>query len=240
MVLGFLVACLVIIVGILLFPSPRLILFLSPYICPEAVYFADTKQPIIALTIDDSPSNITPEILKVLQKYQVKATFFPIANQIKINKNLFSQIIEEEHELGNHLTEDEPSIKLGDQFATEFLKADQILSEFTTPVWMRPGGGFCNQEMVKIVKNYNYKIALGTVWAYDTHVLFPEFSSWFILKNIHPGAIIVLHDSSDRDPQNKRAKNTVKTLNIIIPKLQQRGYKFVTLTQLIHRTNMTE
>ncbi|MGL5074477.1 MAG: polysaccharide deacetylase family protein, partial [Waterburya sp.] len=97
---------------ILLNPSPRLISGLSTYICPEARYFFSTDQPLIALTIDDSPDdndlapNTTVEILKVLARYQVKATFFIITNKAQANLQIIKNIVEQGHELGNHLTED--------------------------------------------------------------------------------------------------------------------------------------
>ena len=140
-------------------------------------------------------------------------------------------MIEEGHEIGNHLTEDEPSITLGDDFSLELQKAHNILSDFTTVTWLRPGGGWCNQEMAKIAAANNYQIALGSVWAYDTHINSSKFGSWFILKNTRPGSIIVLHDVGDRGIR------TIATLEVIIPTLQGKGYKFVTLSEFSNNSN---
>ena len=91
---------------------------------------------------------------------------------------------------------------------------------------MRPGGGFCNAAMIETAQKYNYQTALGSVWAYDTNIPSSDFASWFILTNTKPGSIIVLHDVGER------GKRTVTTLKKIIPSLQQKGYKFVTLSEL--------
>jgi peptidoglycan-N-acetylglucosamine deacetylase len=211
----------------LLFPQRWLINLLSPGICPNAVYFKTTKEPIIALTIDDSPdAKTTKDILAVLAKYQIVATFFPIANQIAKDRAIIEAIVRDKHEIGNHLTEDEPSIKLREKFPTELKKAHQILSAFATIKWFRPGGGWCDQSMVKIAKKYNYQIALGSVWSYDTHIPSSRFASWFILTNTKPGSIIVLHDVA------QRGTRTITTLKKVIPELQKRGYRFVTLSEL--------
>jgi peptidoglycan-N-acetylglucosamine deacetylase len=230
------IACLVLLIIFnLLFPQWWLIKLISPRICPNAVYFKVTEQPIIALTIDDSPdANTTPKILAVLAEYKVVATFFPIANKIAENQTIIEAIVRDGHEIGNHLTEDKPSIKLKEKFATELDKAERVLSHFTTIKWLRPGGGWCDQEMVEIAKKYNYQVALGSVWSYDTHIPSSRFASWFILANTKPGSIIVLHDVA------QRGKRTITTLKKIIPELQKKGYRFVTLSELFGNNNLLQ
>lgn len=211
----------------LLFPQRWLIKILSPLICPDAVYFITTDKPIIALTIDDSPDAITTkQILDVLAQHETVATFFPISGNISENKVIIDRIVNEGHEIGNHLTKDEPSIQLGTNFEAELNKAHQTLSDITTIKWLRPGSGLCNKAMVKVAQKYNYQIALGSVWSYDTHIPSSSFASWFILANTKPGSIIVLHDVG------KRGERTVSTLKRVIPKLKQKGYRFVTLSDL--------
>ena len=212
----------------LLFPQSWLIETLSPYICPNAVYFKTTDKPIITLTIDDSPDpQTTKEILAVLNKYKVKATFFTISNRVLKNPEVTQAIVKAGHEIGNHLTKDEPSIRLGENFEPELAKAHKILSNYSTNInWFRPGSGFCDRSMIDIAKQYNYQTALGSVWSYDTNIPSSKFATWFILANTKPGSIIVLHDIGDR------GERTVKTLENIIPKLQKKGYQFVTLSNL--------
>lgn len=223
-------------IRILLSPSPRIISSLSIHICPTARYFFKTKQPVIALTIDDSPDNnalspnTTAAILDTLAQYQITATFFIITSKARNNPQLINQIVEQGHELGNHLTADESSIKLGEQFEAEFLKAERFLADFASINWFRPGHGWCNSQMAEIVHQYNHEIALGSVWPYDTAIASDKFASWYIQRNIRPGSIIILHDSDDQS--NNRGLNTVKTLNRIIPQLQKQGYRFVTLSEL--------
>ncbi len=196
--------------NILLKPSPVIIRGLSPLVCPDAKYFFETDKPLIALTIDDIPddNNLFPHttlgILDVLATYEAKATFFVITNKAASFPALIESIVQQGHELGNHLTNDEPSIKLGDKFETEFVKADRFLSQFATINWFRPDRGWCNSKMIEIAKKYNYKIAFGSVWSYDINIPSLEFSHWYIKQNIRPGSIIVLHDSNDQSDRRGR------------------------------------
>lgn len=216
----------------LLFPQRWLIEVLSLGICPGAVYFKETEEKVIALTIDDSPDReSTSQILEVLNKYQVKATFFPISDRVLTHPELTQSIVAAGHELGNHLTKDEPSITLRSHFESELQRADTILSRYDSVNWLRPGYGWCNKSMVQTAQAYNYQVALGSIWSYDTHLLSDKFASQFILINAKPGSIVVLHDGG------KRGINTAKTLETVIPQLQQQGYRFVTLSELQPKQN---
>ena len=219
------------------FHPPRIVIDgVTNSLCPGSISYFDTKDPLIALTIDDSPDDnhsfphTTLGILDVLATYNVRATFFVITNKAKQYPQLLKTIVQQGHELGNHLTNDEASIKLGDRFETEFIKADRFLTQFAIINWFRPGHGRCDRQMTAIARKYNYQIALGSICSYDTNKLPKWFSSWYILRNIRPGAIIVLHDSDNKS--DRRGKNTIQTLTKIIPQLQKQGYRFVTLSEL--------
>jgi peptidoglycan/xylan/chitin deacetylase (PgdA/CDA1 family) len=221
----------VILFGILLlFPQPNSIVLISPSICPEAVYFFKVDRPLIALTIDDSPDpQTTLKILEVLQVNQAKATFFAISSEVEKYPEVITQIVDRGNEIGNHLTRDEPSINLGDKFEAELITADRILRQFDAVTWLRPGKGFCDRDMIKIATKHNYKMVLGSIWSYDTNLPFANFSTWFILHNLHPGGIIVLHDAGNN---GERGNRTVKTLKRVLPELSKRGYRVVTLSEL--------
>lgn len=227
---------------ILLKPPPIIIRGVSSFICSEAKYFFKTDKPLVALAIEDIPddNHIFPHttlgILDVLATYEAKATFFVITNKAENFPLLIKSIVEQGHELGNDLTDDESSIKLGNEFEAELIEADKFLSQFASINWLHTDPGWCNAKMTAITKKYNYKIALGSVWSYGTSVPSLKFSSWYIKQNIHPGSIIVLHDSDNKS--DRRGQNTIKVLNKIIPQLQQQGYRFVTLSELDRESSL--
>lgn len=196
---------------------------------PGAVYYVNTDEKLIALTFDDGPDSITtPAILKVLEEYNAKATFFLITSHIENNSEIVTRIVEKGHEIGNHMTRDEPSHRLSKpEFIRKFNQADSILSRFADVRWFRPGSGFYNEWMIEYVESRGYRCALGSVYPVDTITRSPSFSSFYISMTVRPGSIIILHDRS------ARGARTFETLHSILPILKNRGYEFVTLSELL-------
>lgn len=211
-----------------LFFQPRCLLSIATIIIPGVIYFAKTDKKLIALTIDDGPDPITtPKILDVLRRYGAHATFFIISNRVKGNETLLKDMVSDGHELGNHLTEDKPSIQLSPQeFESELLEAHNILSKFGELRWLRPASGWHNAAMVKIACTHSYQIVLGSIFPFDTHISSTWFSSKHILFNASPGSIIVLHDSGSQ------GERTVSTLGKVLPELSKKGYRIITLSEL--------
>ncbi len=215
--------------------QPRWAFRIANYVMPGALYAIDLPDgatPVVALTIDDGPSIATADILLVLDRYDAKATFFNISGHLPGNEAIVSNAVAAGHELGNHFTADEPSIRLSpDDFEADLLAAEQTWQPYlpeTAPLrWLRPGMGFYNTDMVQTAQKHGYQVVLGSVFPYDTHVLSSRFASAFILNTVQPGDIIVLHDGGDRGPR------TVDTLNKILPVLKARGYEVTTLSELI-------
>jgi peptidoglycan/xylan/chitin deacetylase (PgdA/CDA1 family) len=212
----------------ILFWQPRWLLSLATVIIPGVIYFAKTDKQLIALTIDDGPDPVTtPKILEVLRLYGAKATFFLISNRVKANETLIKDMISSGHELGNHLTEDKPSIQLSPpEFESELLQAHSILSKYGNLRWLRPASGWHNSAMVKIAGSHSYQVVLGSIFPFDTHIPSTWFSSKQILFNAAPGSIIILHD------HGFRGERTASTLEKVLPELSQKGYRIVTLSEL--------
>ncbi|KAL4742025.1 hypothetical protein BDV11DRAFT_181907 [Aspergillus similis] len=82
-------------------------------------------QPIVALTIDDAPSEFTPEILRLLRENDARATFFLIGDHIPGREGLMRDAVNEGHELANHAMHDEPSKDLSDQELAAQIQAVQ-------------------------------------------------------------------------------------------------------------------
>jgi peptidoglycan/xylan/chitin deacetylase (PgdA/CDA1 family) len=144
-------------------------------------------------------------------------------------------MVAEGHELGNHLTEDQPSIALDNQdFEHELIKAGDVLSQFSSVEWMRPGSGWYNEEMLTTVENYGYRMALGSVYPYDPQIGLAWYSAKYVLWKVKPGAVIVLHDFE------QRGQRTIKALEIILPELEKRGYQVVSLSELVSLNGNSE
>jgi peptidoglycan/xylan/chitin deacetylase (PgdA/CDA1 family) len=195
----------------------------------RVTYSVRTEKPIVALTIDDGPdASTTPAILDLLNEYGAAATFFVITERIPGNEQLLERMIAEGHELGNHMTNEEPSIRLGREgFAKDLGAADTTLSEFDEIRWVRPGSGWFTANMIDTVESRGYRMALGSVYPFDHLIPSSWFASEFILWRIRPGDVIVLHD------HRWRGERTADTLSRVLPELINRGYKIVTLSELV-------
>lgn len=196
---------------------------------PEVVYSVDTQDLLVALTIDDGPDLIeTPKIMDSLKRHGAKATFFLITSRIPGNEELVQRMIDEGHELANHLRDDYPSILLdSSEFERQLVESDEALSNFADVRWFRPGSGWYNDAMLSVIHEHGYTCALGSVYPFDPHIGSSWFITRYVLSKIQPGSVIVLHD------YGSRGARTAAALDAVLPELTSRGYKVVTLTELV-------
>ncbi|KAJ5069916.1 chitin deacetylase 1-related [Anaeramoeba ignava] len=191
---------------------------------PQVLWFKETQEKVIALTIDDAPSEITPKILEILEENQIKITFFCIGDHIEKNQHIFDQIKQKGHEIGNHLQRDERSVSLDiTEFEKQLINVDkQIFTNKIPPKkWIRPGGGHFTKEMIDITNKHGYKMCLGDVYPHDPQIQFSWINTLYVKLLTKSGSVIVLHDR----------KWTPKTLYDTIPYLKKKGFRFMTLSE---------
>ena len=208
--------------------EPRWLIDRFPGDYPEVVYYFPTKEPLVALTIDDGPDgSITGEMLDVLQAHGAKATFFVLTDNIPGNEAVVRRMVVEGHELGNHLTEDEVSARLPpEEFQSKLDAATRALTEYAEVRWFRPGSAWYNEAMLAAIQAGGYRIALGSILPLDTVIPSPGLIANYVKWNVEPGSIITLHDVGGR------GRRAVKTLQRLLPELEARGYSLVTLSEL--------
>jgi peptidoglycan/xylan/chitin deacetylase (PgdA/CDA1 family) len=196
---------------------------------PEVIYYVETEEPVVALTIDDGPDPVaTAGILDLLEQYGARATFFLITTHIPGNEELVVRTVAEGHEIANHLTTDEPSILLDlPEFERRLIEAHSVLSDYSKVRWFRPGSGWYNADMLSIAHQHDYRCALGSVYPFDPQIPSARFAARYILANVRPGSIIVLHD------YGARGERTIVALSTILPELNRRGLRVVTLSELV-------
>lgn len=223
-------------VGVLLGCAPRWALGLYVDEHGEPLFYVETDRQVAALTIDDGPdASTTPAILDVLARHRAQATFFLITENVADNEALVRRLLAEGHEIGNHLTRDEPSIDLPpDRFRAELTRAHQTLSAFGPIRWFRPGGGRSTAEMRSEARQLRYRTALGDVYPFDVHIPSVTWIRFHVVTLVRPGSIIVLHD---RGPRGRR---TAEALDRLLPALAARGYRVVTLTALVAEADAAE
>jgi len=199
------------------------------------LYDVQTSEKLVALTIDDGPDRrTTPAILKVLAQHNASATFFLISSRVSGNDTLVARLLREGHEIGNHFSHAEASSRLTHaEFTRSLHEADSVLKGFANVRWVRPGSGWYNARMLRVFDANGYDCALGSVYAFDPQLPFPGHTSRVVLRGAYPGAIVILHDFG------YKGRNTVKVLKLILPELQRRGYRIVTLSRLAESDTST-
>ncbi|KAK7908487.1 hypothetical protein PG985_015790 [Apiospora marii] len=191
---------------------------------------------IVALTIDDAPSEHTEEILAVLKTYDAHATFFTIGGQVSGREETLADVVRGGHELGNHAMHDEPSRALSDAELTAQIETvrDKIRAAYREagredmpPQYFRPGSGFFSDRMRRLVDRMGYRLVLGSIYPHDPQIQYPAVNARHILSMLRPGAIIICHD---------RRPWTPPMLRTVLKEMKARGYQAVTVSELLRRT----
>jgi len=189
---------------------------------------------LLALTIDDGPSPGSAELLALLRELQVPATLFVISGHLDRGDPAYlAQALADGHTIGHHMNEDSVSARLSPAaFRQAFDRAASDLRGAAAPRglrlrWFRPGGGWIRPSMLRSVAARGYRLVLGSIFPWDTFHPPLAWMRWFVLRNAHPGAILVLHDRPDTLPA------TIELLRLVVPALRQRGYRFVGLDHLL-------
>jgi len=200
-------------------------------------WHGDIGQPKIALTFDDGPNEpYTSEILDILKRYNVKVTFFLLGKNVERYPDTTRRIVKEGHAIGNH-TYDHPYLLIQSKshIKYEIKKAEQSIFEAanTKTHLFRSPYGVDNSWVYHFAKEIGYVTIEWTVTGHNGRKeVTPDKIVKNILDEVENGAIILLHDGNRLIKGYDRSQ-TVKALPAIIELLQQKGYQFVTVPQLL-------
>ena len=197
------------------------------------------NEKVIALTFDDGPDEVfTPQVLDILKKYDVKATFFLIGEKVPYNKKIVKREKEEGHEIGNHtFTHINASKKTYEEIEEEITKTQEAIKDVTGeyPTLFRPPYRALSRDLCKIVKEKNMNIVLwSNIDVRDWSNPGVNNMVNTIESKVENGNIIILHDYNT--VRNNKSQ-TIQALEIVIPKLKEEGYKFVTISELMEHLN---
>lgn len=201
---------------------------------PDVLFEVKTADKVVALTIDDAPSDETEAIQKVLAENDAKATFFVIGKQAANHQQILANLVRKGHELGNHAMRDEPSRQLDDDTLAKQIKAVQIVINAAyhdagrrdkPPHYFRPGSGFFSERMRKLVTKLDFRLVLGSIYPHDPQISMWQVNARHILSMLKPGGIIICHD---------RRSWTAPMLSSVLPEIKRRGYRVVTVTDLLN------
>ena len=198
----------------------------------NAYYVQDTRKKMLYLTFDCGYENgNTPAILKALKKHHAPATFFVVGNFLRDNPDLIRQMISEKHIVGNHTFHhpDMSQISTLESFSEELNSVEKLYKEITGTAitrYYRPPQGKYSVENLQMAKDLGYHTFFWSLayvdWIADNQ---PTKEEAFdkLLSRIHPGAIVLLHNTS---------KTNGKILDELLGKWEDMGYSFAPLNKL--------
>lgn len=154
--------------------------------------FPDEKEGVF-LTFDDGPTQeITPWVLEQLRKYNAKATFFCLAKNVEMNPDIYEQILADGHSVGNHSYS---HIKGWHTDTSQYIQDIIYANSFIKSNLFRPPYGRVSPRQILLLR-HRYRIIMWDVLSMDySKRVSPRKVVKYVMKNIHPGAIVVFHDS---------------------------------------------
>lgn len=191
--------------------------------------------PYIAMTFDDGPDAVlTPRLLDILKERHIHATFFVLGQRVQEHPEILQRAVAEGHEIGNHSWDHPQLTKLAEgglqhQMGDTSAIIKQAIGH--TPILMRPPYGATNPRLNRAFeKEYGMKVILWSVDPFDWKNPGPKvvesriLSGWKESGGAKPGAIILSHDIH---------KGTIEAMPETIDALLAKGYKFVTVSELL-------
>jgi peptidoglycan/xylan/chitin deacetylase (PgdA/CDA1 family) len=202
-------------------------------------YQGHTKEKVIALTFDDGPGAVTPQVLDFLKEHHARATFFILGDQVALYPQNLRMVREAGHELGNHTfyhldyhkVKDHPAEQLAKELDLTEAAMRKALGDpqFKTKILRMPYGAygkFNKAWLIPLLTERGYALvhwSFGTDWFLK---MTPEEMASAYIKNAFPGAVFLMHDGG------RHRDKTLAALKIVIPALEQKGYRFVAAEDL--------
>lgn len=198
----------------------------TPAISYSAVH---VNGPFIAMTFDDGPNEkLTPELLDILAQHHIRATFFVVGKNVVEHPEILRRAVREGHEIGNHSWSHPAFGKMRDESVrAELQKTDDAIrmAVGARPVLMRPPYGSITARQKKWINSeFGYRSILWDVDPLDWKRPGPAVVTSRIVRETRPGSIILSHDIHP---------GTIKAMPDTFNQLQAKGFKFVTVSELI-------
>ncbi len=211
--------------------------FLSPtsQVFGDFAFRIKTEKRIVALTFDDGPNEkYTTELLAVLQKHHVHASFFLVGKNLERHPDLGQAIITAGHTVGNHLYSHAFSRYWSRRsFRRELEQTQQTLQTILgiTPKFFRPPWLYRDPGLLEIVRKHGLRTMSG-LFGSEIEPFQPsaELMAKMAWRKVTPGVILIFHDGYNA--QGGPRHQTVAAVDLLIQRLKTAGYTCVTLDQM--------
>jgi polysaccharide deacetylase family sporulation protein PdaB len=196
------------------------------------IYSVETDEKKVALTFDAAwGDDYTLGILDILDKYDIKGTFFLVGFWVDKYPDHVKEIDKRGHEIGNHSTNHPYMTQISDAEAIKELevtsdKIEELIGK--RPVLFRPPFGDYDDRIVNLCREKGYYVIQWDVDSLDWKELGVQPVVDRVTRNVRNGSIVLFHNN---------AKYILEYLPIVIERLKAEGYEFVTVSELIYKDN---
>ncbi len=196
------------------------------------IYKVDRPEKVMSISFDAMwGTEYTDELLDILDKYQVKTTFFLGGYWVEKYPEYVKKIRARGHEVGNH-SYSHPHMNSLNQAAVqrEFERNHENIRQLIgeDPFLFRPPFGEYNNTVIETATKLGYYTIQWSIDSLDWKDVSVDYIVNRVVSNAGPGEIVLLHNNG---------KNTSKAVDRFLPMLQQKGYKIIPISQLIYRDN---
>ena len=192
------------------------------------VYNVETEEKVLSISFDAAWGSANTEgILDILDRYEVKTTFFLVGFWVEKYPELVAELVARGHEIGNHSATHPHMSQLTEAQIREELKkaSDLVLSITGQPTTLfRPPYGEYNDAVVRVSREEGYECVQWNVDSLDWKNLGTENMIHQCTKSVHPGDIVLFHNDS---------KYILEALPTILEYYTQTGYKIIPISQLL-------
>jgi peptidoglycan/xylan/chitin deacetylase (PgdA/CDA1 family) len=196
----------------------------SAFALDESTVHKIAQKGTVSLTFDDGPTvKYTPQILAILKKYNIKATFFMVGMNAKAHPEIVKMVLADGHAINNHSMTHPMLTKLNDQQLYNEVNGPQVVIYNIIgkkPICLRYPFGASNEHVRSVIRE-NGMVPMPMGWNsfdYDRPGV-EKIVSW-VLKNAHSGQVFLFHDGFDKREQ------TVAALPQIIEGIKKKGLGF--------------
>ena len=203
---------------------------------PVTIWAGPPTVKAVALTFDDGPSPLyTPQILALLKEYGAQGTFFVMGDKVERTPELVQAELKDGNEVGNH-SFSHPRMLRQDQVSREreLERTELDLDLVGCPQesrLFRPPYSACDDRLKSYLAHTGRRLVLWNLDSGDWQDLAAPAIIQNVLGRVKNGAIIIFHDSDEYAQADRHP--TVEALKTILPALQTRGYRMVTVSELI-------
>jgi peptidoglycan-N-acetylglucosamine deacetylase len=205
-----------------------------------SIWRGPTDQPSIALTFDDGPSESTADVLEILHRHRITATFFQCGANVRRLPEVAREVCAAGHELGNH-TDTHPYLCLKSPrfIYGELARAQEAIEQATgtRPGVFRAPFGLRWYGLGRAQRRLGLTGVMWTVIGYDWSRP-ADFVFQTFLGQATNGAIFCLHDGRQTRP-NPDINATVSALGALVPRLLDRGFYFESLPSMMRRQRVS-